>query len=94
MGYETGIPFLKITAQLVDCDKKDLGITPSYNRSEAGLAEQETAEKSETTSPTKEKPVTISWPLLLNATNLNIPIFRLDPTLRQTQGDKKSPTNH
>lgn len=45
MGYETGIPFLKITAQLVDCDKKDLGVTPGYNRSEAGLTEQETADK-------------------------------------------------
>ena len=45
MGYETGIPFLKITAQLVDCGKKDLGVTPGYNRSEAGLTEQETADK-------------------------------------------------
>lgn len=45
MGYETGITFLKITAQLVDCDKKDLGVTPGYNRSEEGLTEQETADK-------------------------------------------------
>lgn len=89
MSYETGIPFLKITAQLVDCDKKALGVTPSYNRSEAGLAEQETAEKSETTSPTKEKPVTISWPLLLNATNLKYPDLTI-PIYRQC---RPSPTS-
>ena len=89
MGYETGIPFLKIIAQLVNCDKKDLGVAPGYNRSEAGLTEQETADKIRDNLSNERKPVTISWPLLLYATNLKYPDLTI-PIYRQC---RPSPTS-